>query len=427
MSSPSQTPMLPSGEDTPSPSPDDSLDDSQTEQQLLNISGHSEDSPDRFANSDAEKTLRVGLQGQETDSLTPTFTSQKQEDATSGSYVVDHLEIDVDIDRTLKEETEAATAEADAITAQEPTQKSAENANEEAAVIDVEHTIETLNKDNNNLTLRNEKDANIKGELSSQQKQEEYNTSIDGVSTESKPNHTKTPNSNAINDSKKKKPLRVSTSLSYEHENSHKTQRSSPRARLSREERRSNSLEVPSIRIRSEDDSSDDDKNMSRENRSSQEKINTDKSAQDTQDMENCLDRCPPREEPNQCRSEDSISLPLTGPRQDSEFTANSTSKTGGSDESAPAQSADTPTGKTKASKLLTSDSLDVPGKEPRRLSLSLNRLDPHGRRRSQGEGIVVEDKLISCSTGRLDGRRRSWTPDVSPRSSKGSIFDGEF
>ena len=420
--------MLPEAA-SPSVSPDDSLSESRAGEQLLNTS-------DQLSLSDEGESRDLVQRGQE---------GQPQHNEASDPGVIDPHHVTFELGKAIQTgDTPGAVAHP-----AEPASQGVDASMDlttrsgkyDAAVIHVEHTMQGTPKDS------------AAGLCSSDVFQKNSSTSSDGdierykSPTKSEPNPSSSPplsstsshppqnpdttiprESNAFtastNGSKKKKPLQVSASLSYETEGAG-SGASSPTARLRREERRSYSIDVPSIRIRSEDDSSDDDRKCSLHRILSVSNGEYDRNQQPgSSDADNALLQSDGPPSPGKCLN-GSTKSPAQGRPYDQETSgteppnADTAEKGGQVNSSGPSETSD-------GSKLAPSFSLDVP--EPKSLSLSLHRLEPNKRRRSQGEGILVEDKLItSSSMSRLpDGRRKSWTPDVSPRSSKGSIFDGE-
>jgi hypothetical protein len=87
--------------------------------------------------------------------------------------------------------------------------------------------------------------------------------------------------------------------------------------------------------------------------------------------------------------------------------------------------------GKAGMGKLKAAYSLDVPGRENMKLSLSLCTLNPEKQNTHQEKFMVVEDKLISSSMPRLDKtarhtRRLSWAPRGSRHSVVGQKDSGK-
>ncbi|KAK3763828.1 hypothetical protein RRG08_050192 [Elysia crispata] len=428
MSSPSQTQtLLDKGEIAMiSASPVDSLNNSGTEEQLLDISENQ--------NNDEIENKEVNP-----DSWQEPLDHPQNHDP----GVVDPQHVTVEVGKAKNGDSTAVNATKLPFTQNtDITSMDSIVPENDAAFIDVEHTIQDGLRDSglssSSNIVKQREDSNHVAEKFSSATESNPNSDLSHMSTSPPPqtfesdipNEKSLSGSNNNNDSKKKKPLQVSASLSYETEEKY-PRASSPRTRLHMEDRRSNSLDVPSIRIRSEDDSSDEDRNSS----SGKNDLNDNNNAKqesavsypDTTDLlpnrsstqENHVNGQSGGTSQSPAKSEDKRSANIKPNEEPKAMQVGSHIKS--SDNPSPHS------GGPCGSKLSTSYSLDVP--EPKNLSLSLNRLDPNKRRRSQGEGILVQDKLItSNSMSRLpDGRRKSWASDASPRSSKGSIFDGKL
>ncbi|RUS79112.1 hypothetical protein EGW08_013122 [Elysia chlorotica] len=440
MSSPSYKALLDKSESaTASASPDDSLNNSRTEEQLLDIS-------DNSINDDSE-SKEAGPDGWQ-DSI---HRIEEHDAGDSGPGVVDPQHVTVQVGKALQSEDSPAATSTTSNFIQNNEVTPADSSvkrNDDPALIDVEHTAQdrlrnsgvsssnnvenqTENSNQNTDKSNSPAESNPNSLCISPSSPAPSQTSECAIPTTGKPLSGSNNNSNN-NDSKKKKPLQVSASLCYETEEKHPGA-SSPSTRVRREDRRSNSVDVPSIHIRSEDyNSSDEDRNSSSGKNRISDNNNTiqEQDAVHPESTDALLNDSSKVNHVNGQSGEISQSLITPEDKRsanikpiDAESDAPEVSL-----QTEPSENAATlRSGGPGPAKLAASYSLDVP--EPNNLSLSLNRLEPYKRRRSQGEGTLVEDKLItSSSMTRLpDGRRKSWCSEVSPRSSKGSIFEGEW
>ncbi|GFS04918.1 hypothetical protein ElyMa_002924800 [Elysia marginata] len=358
--------------DTPSASPDDSPNDSRTEEDLLNISDNSinfESKTRQDVHSDMWQQRPDRIPNQRPEALSPGF--------------VDPKNVAVEDDKTLQN-GESATVSLTVIStagntadASANTTVGTEDSNPTSDLPIISPPTQTSERAISNKAIRSS------GSFSSN------------------------------NDSKKKKPQHVPASLSYEIKEN-KSGAVSPRARLRREERRSNSLDVPSIRIRSEDDSSDEDRNLSR----SRSKLSND--SFDTSVTEKPVEKNVYLQPQNSMTIEkhnkkgDSSSAVYEGEKcakipsneKTNEPPRSNASYRGTQGCASANRNPSMQSGGSSSGKPSTSYSLDFP--EPKTLSLSINHLDPNKRRRSQGEGNLVEDKLITSNSMSClpDGRR---------------------